>query len=171
MTKLLRLAWGVVKPNTEWFVLLAVAGVGAWFYVQFAQVRADRDALAHSVELICAGAGADFAASSTREKDTKGRPVTVNHARGAVCQRTVRNLAAFQSETYAATARTLAESMQQHDDKSGVDAAHAARSADAARAATERMEKADAQIDQSDRVGAAWFDALNDVGGLRPPRR
>jgi hypothetical protein len=169
--KLFRLVWGVVKPNTEWFVLLAVAGVGAWFYVQFAQVRADRDALAHSVELICAGAGTDFAASSAREKDTKGKPVTVNYARGALCQRAVRNLAAFQNGTNAETARILTGAMKDHDTKSGTDAASAARSAELARASTERMEKADAQIDQTDRVGAAWFDALNDVGGLRPPRR
>lgn len=171
MKRILKLVWGFIAPNTEWLVLLAVASVAAYFYADGRAVRADRAAILNGAELICAGVGAEFASSITREKDTKGKDVTVDHARGAVCQRTVRNLASFKAGTDAETAKILAQAMHDHDDKSNSDAARAARSADAARAASERMEKADAEIDQSNRVGAAWFDALNDVAGLRPPRR
>ena len=169
--KFVRLALRAIAPNTEWLVLLAVAGVGAWLYAQLGQIRADRDRLAHFAEVACASSGAPFPASRVAGKDAKGKPVTIDYPAGKLCGERVLALAKFERETDAATASTLADAMTDHDRKAGTDAARAAQDAKAARAATERMEKADAEIDQSNRVGGSWFDAVNDVGGLRPARR
>lgn len=169
--KFVRLALRAIAPNTEWLVLLAVAGVGAWLYAQLGQIRADRDRLAHFAEVVCASSGVPFPASRVAGKDAKGKPVTIAYPAGKLCGERIIALAKFERETDAATASTLATAMTQHDQKSGTDAARAAEDAKAARAATERMEKADAEIDQSNRVGGSWFDAVNDVGGLRPARR
>lgn len=171
MTTLFKAVWGAIKPNTEWLVLLAVAGAGAWLYAQLGQIRADRDRLAHFAEVTCAAAGAPFPASNVAAKDTQGRAVTIAYPAGKLCGERIAALAKFERETDAATAAMLADAMKSHDAKSGTDAARAAQDAKAARAATERMEKADAEIDQSNRVGGSWFDAVNDVGGLRPARR
>ncbi len=175
MIKLLKLgasaAWRAIAPNTEWLVLLAVAGVGAWLYAQLGQVRADRDRLAHFAEVACASSGAPFPASRVAAKDAKGKAVVLYYPAGKLCGARILALAKFERETDAATASTLATAMNDHDRKAGEDAARAALDAKAARAATERMEKADAEIDQSNRVGGSWFDAVNDVGGLRPARR
>ncbi|CAN5774602.1 hypothetical protein BH11PSE6_BH11PSE6_01820 [soil metagenome] len=85
--KILRSLWGFIAPNTEWLVLLALGGVAAYFYADGRAVRADRAEILHAAQVICAGAGADFAASTKIEADTKGRKVKVDHPRGAVCKR------------------------------------------------------------------------------------
>ncbi|CAN5695840.1 hypothetical protein BH11PSE6_BH11PSE6_14320 [soil metagenome] len=118
--------------------------------------------------MLRASAAADFAASTTSEADTKGRKVTVDHPRGAVCQRYVVNLASFKAETIQATADTLAGAMKDRDAKMGTDAARAATDAAAARAATERMEIEDAKAQTTNRVDRGWYAAVNDVAGLRP---
>ena len=166
--KLLKLAWAWAKGQTEWLVLLAVAGVAAYFYVDARSVRADRAEILQATQLICAGAGTEFAASTTLEADTKGRMVTVDHARGVVCRRQVVNLASFKAETVQATADTLAGAMKDRDAKMGTDAARAAIDAAAARAATERMEIEDAKAQSTNRVDRGWYAAVNGVAGLRP---
>ncbi|MFA6125081.1 hypothetical protein [Sphingomonas sp.] len=163
--------WRLVAPNTEWLVLLAVASLGAWLYAQLGQIHADRDRLAHFAEVTCAASGTPFPASTVEAKDKKGKLVAIAYPAGKLCGERVLNLAKFERETDAATAQTLADAMSQHDEKSADDAARAARDAKAARDSTERLEKADAEIDDSNRVGGSWFDAVNDVGGLRPARR
>ncbi|WCM29188.1 hypothetical protein NDN01_10010 [Sphingomonas sp. QA11] len=168
MKSFARKVWGFIAPNTEWLVLLAVAIVAAWFYADGRAVRADRAEILQASQLICAGAGADFAASTTIETDIRGRKVTVDHARGAVCRRHVANLASFKADTVQATADTLAGAMKDRDAKMGTDAARAATDAAAARAATERMEIEDAKAQSQNRVDRGWYAAVNGVAGLRP---
>lgn len=166
--KIIRTLWRFIAPNSEWLVLLAVAGTAAWFYADGRVVRADRAGILQASQLICAGAGVEFAASTTIETDMKGRKVTVEHERGAVCRRQVANLASFRADTVQATADTLAGAMKDRDTKMGTDAARAAADAAAARAATERMETEDAKAQTSNRVDRGWYAAVNGVAGLRP---
>jgi hypothetical protein len=169
MMGMVKAAFAWARGQTEWLVLLAVAGVGAYLYVQFGQVRADRDAALHAAEVICAGAGADFAASTTQGTDATGRTVTVANPRGAICQRHVAQLAGFKAATVEASAAALAKAMQEHDAKGNTDTAAARSAAEAASAAMLRMEKADAEAERTNVVDYEWFAAFNNVAGLRAP--
>lgn len=82
--------------------------VGAWLYVQFQQVRADRDDLNHRAEIICAGSGTGFA------------PVG-NLPRGQACAAKVAALVKFKAETDQNTARTLADALAAHDARQNAD--------------------------------------------------
>ncbi|RDE04694.1 hypothetical protein [Sphingomonas aracearum] len=157
-----------VKTHAAFLVLLAVAGAGCWLYVLFQQVRAERDQLAHTAELICAGAGVDFAASSTAETAIGGKRVTVAHERGAVCQRTVAGLQRFRAETDQATAATLAQALKDHDARQAGDTLAARSAAEAARTAAMKMEIAENEAERRNLVDREWFAAVNGVAGLRP---
>ncbi len=163
----MKAAFGWISGNTEWLLLLALGAVAAYFYADGAHVRRDRERITASADLICSAAGVDFAASASVAASTRGKRVTINHPRGAICLRAVRDLASFKAKTAEVTADALAKAMQDRDAKSGTDIAAAAADARAARAATERMEKADAEIDDTNRVDRRWFGAFNDVAGLR----
>lgn len=160
-------AW--IGDQTRWLVLLLVAGVAAFLYVQFAQMRGDRDQLLHAAELICAGSGVEFPASVTSETDTNGKPVTIDHARGAICQRQVAMLASFKAGTDQKTAETLAQALADHDARQNRDSAAARSAAEAASSAAKRMEAADAEAERKNVVDRMWFAAVNGVAGLRPP--
>lgn len=162
---------GWIANETGWLVLLAVAGVGAWLYIQFAQVRADRDNAIHVADLICAGVGTGFAPSVSQQASTKGKIVLVAHARGALCQRRVADLAEFKARTDEATAALLAQALKDHDARQNTDSAAARAAANAARAAAERMEIADAKANRTNIVDHEWFAAVNGVAGLRASDR
>lgn len=171
MTKLLKLAWGMIAHNSEWLVLLLVGGVGAFFWVQFSQVRADRDDAMHRAELICAGIGQPFQPSQTSATSSAGKAVTVAHARGALCQRQANDLASFKAKTDEATAAVLAQALSDHDARQNNDSAAARSAAEAANSAAERMEKANAEAERRNIVDREWFAAVNGVAGLRAPSR
>lgn len=169
---MIRKAISAITGAREWLTLLAVAAAAAWLYAQFATVRNDRNRLLASANVICASAGAEFAAGEVEIRNIEaGETKRVRVARGQLCLRNVRQLAAFERDTNAQSARILADAMAEQNHKTGVDAAHARQAAEAARAAAEKMGVADAAITGDDRVGAAWFDALNNVAGLRAPPR
>jgi hypothetical protein len=157
MRKILSL-WRWITGSREWLVLLLVAAAAAWLYAEYVSIRRDRDRLHAIATEACAAAGSQLVAASTAK-------------RGQLCLRKVRELAAFKGDTDAESARILAEAVTDHNRKTKADAAHARRSAEAANAAAARMEKADAAIQDDDRVGADWFGAVNDVAGLRPRSR
>ncbi len=163
----LKAAFGWITGNSQFLVLLALGAVAAYFYADGAAVRRDRERITASAEQICSAAGVDFAASASIGTSTKGKRVIIPHHRGQLCLREVRNLAGFKADTTRVTAETLTAAMNDREAKSGRDAARAATDARAARAATERMEKADGQIDDTNRVDRRWFGAFNDVAGLR----
>ncbi len=144
-----------VRAEATFLVLLAVAGVGAFLYVQFQQVRADRDDLLHRAEVICARAGQDFAA-------------TAKAPRGTVCAIAVAGLSGFKANSDQLTAKTLADAMAAHDARQLTDTQAARAAAEAARTAAQRMEIADAQAERRNLVDRDWFAAVNGVAGLRP---
>ncbi|MDA5192805.1 hypothetical protein [Govanella unica] len=144
--------------------LIALAAAAAALYAWGATGRADRDRLATWAGRACAATGTDFAAS-TIALDGKPR----SFARGEQCEARIRDLARSERETVAATARTLAEALADHDRKSAADLASARKLAAAAARTAQQMEQANAKITSDNRVGADWFGALNDLAGLRHP--
>lgn len=160
-------AFGWITGNSQFLVLLALGAIAAYLYADGADVRRDRERITATADHICGAAGVDFATSASVATSTRGKRVTINHPRGQLCLRAVRDLASFKADTIRVTAETLTRAMQNRDTKSGTDIAAAAADARAARAATERMEKADAEIDDTNRVDRHWFGAFNDVAGLR----
>ena len=89
-----------LKAQAQFIVLLAVAAAGAIFYVQAQRTRADRDDIAHRVEIICAKAQSDWSAVQGAE-------------RGVVCARRVADLLTFKTTADQETARVLAAAMEE----------------------------------------------------------
>lgn len=153
-----------VRAEAAFLVLLAVAGVGAYLYVQFQRVSADRDDAIHRAEMICAKAGADWSAVPST-KTTKALP------RGAACARRAADLAAFKASADEQTARLLADAMKDANARAARDAQLASTSAARMRDALSRMETADAQAERRNLVDHEWTAAVNVVAGLRPAAR
>jgi len=151
---MIRALFAKVKAEAFFLVLLAVAAVGAWLYVQYRQVSADRDDLQHRAELICAGSGTDFAAIGKT-------------ARGVRCAQTVAGLVKFKGDSDQLAAATLAQAMADHDARQNNDTRAARAAAEAASSAAQRMEMADAQAERTNLVDRDWFRAVNGVAGLR----
>lgn len=160
-----RSLFSLVSRSREWLVFIAVAIAAAYLYVRFETVRVDRDRLYASAETTCAAAGESFVAAPAAAAP-KGRIAV--HRRGARCQARVAGLAAYERFAAAESARILAEANTAREGKTNRDVVLARSAADAARVAATKMEKANAQVHQ-DRTGADWFDALNDLAGLRSP--
>ena len=154
---MIRALFAKVKAEAFFLVLLAVAAVGAWLYVQYRQVSADRDDLQHRAELICAGSGTDFAAIGKM-------------ARGVRCAQTVAGLVKFKGDSDQLAAATLAQAMADHDARQNNDTRAARAAAEAASSAAQRMEMADAQAERTNLVDRDWFRAVNGVAGLRAAR-
>jgi len=154
---MIRALFAKVKAEAFFLVLLAVAAVGAWLYVQYRQVSADRDDLQHRAELICAGSGTDFAAMGKT-------------ARGVRCAQTVAGLVKFKGDSDQLAAATLAQAMADHDARQNNDTRAARAAAEAASSAAQRMEMADAQAERTNLVDRDWFRAVNGVAGLRAAR-
>ena len=154
---MIRTLFAKVKAEAFFLVLLAVAAVGAWLYVQYRQVSADRDDLQHRAELICAGSGTDFAAMGKA-------------ARGVRCAEKVAGLVKFKGDSDQLAAATLAQAMADHDARQNNDTRAARAAAEAASSAAQRMEMADAQAERTNLVDRDWFRAVNGVAGLRAAR-
>jgi hypothetical protein len=143
-----------LRAQSAFLVLLAVAAVGAWFYVHYRQVVADRDDVLHRAEIICARAGNAFGA-------------TGKSPRGVLCAEQVAGLAGFKANTDQLTARTLADALAAHDARQLTDNQAARAAAEAASSAAQRMEAADADAERRNLVDREWFAAVNGVAGLR----
>lgn len=159
------IAW--IADARAWLTMLAVAGAAAWLYVQYETVRRDRDALLGSLNLICARVGQGVEATTIAAATTAGKSVQIRKARGILCAEAVSDLVTFRTAAERETARILADNLAERNRASSADAARAAADANAARSAAERMEKENANVPSDDRVSGSWFDALNDIGGLR----
>ncbi|HET9510005.1 MAG TPA: hypothetical protein VFO80_02550 [Sphingomonas sp.] len=155
---MIRRALSWVKGEAAFLVLLAVCAAAAWLYVDYRHVRADRDDLAHRVEVICTAAGEEFAA-------TKGA------ARGIRCKARVAAMVAFKANSDQQTAKLLADAMAAHDARQSTDNQAARAAAEAARSAALRMEAADAEAERRNLVDREWFAAVNGVAGLRAATR
>ena len=163
--------WAKLKGEIGFLVLLAVAIVGAWLYVQLQQIRADRDAVVQWAEVTCAGAGAGFGPSIDPAKAIDGKTVAVKHARGQLCTRRVTDLAGFKAQSDQQTAQLLAAAMREQAERQNTDTLAARSAAEAARSAAERMEAADAEAERKNLVDRDWFAAVNGVAVLRPANR
>ncbi len=159
-------AWRWIAGAREWLVLLAVAAVAAWFYVDARQVRADRDAWASWGDQVCAFAGTSIAPAVVEIQTDKGKR-KVEKARGQLCAESVQDLAVYKVRSQAETARLLADAQREREAKTAADLAAAQAGAADRRAAQAKMEEVDAQVGDDDRVGGNWFAALNELGGLR----
>ena len=147
-----------LKAEAGFLVLLAVAAAGAWLYVQFQQVRADRDDVVHRAELVCAGLGVKWTASH-------------GGGTGAACADRARQLRADREEIDRQSVRLFADAMSRAKALTDADAKAAREALARANAAETRMEAANANADANDHVGADWIAALNDLAGLRRPPR
>lgn len=156
--RLLSIAFAKLRGEAAFIVLFAVAATGAWLYVQFQQVRADRDDAVHRAEVVCAGAGVQWSAA-----DKAGR--------GAACARRVADLVAFRADADRQTARLFAKAMADASARTLKDNQAARLAAEAASAAATRMENADAEAERRNLVGPDWLAAVNGVAGLHAPRR
>lgn len=159
----------LVGRSRQWLVLIAVVMVAACFYVKFELVRVDRDRLLGWATAACATTGEGFMPSIRKATSTGGRSVTVIVRRGARCEARIISLAAFERATAVESARIMADAVTDAEARTASDEALARIAAEAAREANERMEKANAKV-EDDRTGSVWFDALNDLAGLRAPR-
>lgn len=147
-----------LRAQAGFLVLLAVAIVGAYLYVQFQQVRSDRDDAVHRAEVICAKAQSDWAA-------VKGAD------RGVICARRVAELLTFKTTADQETARVLAAAMEEANARAARDMQSARASADRMRDALSRMEAADDEAERRNLVDREWTAAVNGVAGLRAPTR
>ena len=171
MIPALRAAWSLLANGRHYLTLLALAASAAALYAWGATGRADRARLIAWAEKSCAAAGTGFEPGSSILVDAAGKQQTRSWKRGEMCAQRILGLAEFQRTTNEASTRLLAEAMVEHERKTIADADAARQHAAAARAAAQTMEKANARILQDDRVGGAWFGALNELGGLRAPDR
>jgi hypothetical protein len=136
-------------------VSVAAAGLFAWGAAGYRQ----RDQLQTWATTRCAVAGEAYG-SPAKSKD---RP-------GQACAARIDQLAKFERDTNTATVGVLVDALSDQTQKTNTDAAKARTAAEAAAAATKRMEAANAAV-KDDQVGAAWFGALNQSAGLRAPER
>ncbi len=146
-----------LRGEFAFVVLVIVAAVGAWQYVEARQARADRDDLQHTAQVICAGSGTGFAAAGKL-------------LRGEACAATVAGLVRFKANSDQLAAATLAQAMADHDARQNEDTRAARAAAEAASSAAQRMEMADANAERTNLVDREWFRAVNGVAGLRAAR-
>lgn len=158
MIAIIRKLLGGLREEIQFIVLLVIAGVGAWLYVQARHAERDRDDVLKRAELVCAAVGVDWT-----EKHMGGP--------GTACRMRARQLRTDREAIDRQTSHILSDAMKAQAARSAADA-QAARAAMArARAAENRMEKANADADATDHVGPDWIAALNDLAGLRRPAR
>lgn len=152
---MIRTIFAKLKGEAAFLVLLAVAAVGAYLYVQARQARADRDRVVHWAEVTCAASGTTYASAA------KAKP-------GEACTDQVAGLARFKATSDQRTAQLLAQALADHDARQIKDTNAALAAAQAARSAAALMEAADAKAERTNLVDADWFAALNRTAGLRP---
>lgn len=151
-------AWALLSGSRETIILVALAGAAAGLYAWGATGRAERDRLDALATQICIAAGGEFTGTKPKRK-----------AKTDGCTALIASHAAYKRESQSATAATLARAAERTQAKGAADRALAAVQSTRRTATTQAMEKADESIAPDDRVGADWFDRLNDLAGLRPP--
>lgn len=150
--------------NRTLITILVLAAAAAGLYAWGAIGRQEARELRRWADVTCASAGAPFVHVDHLDP-ASGKPAP-RLKRGVACARRIADLAAFERSTNSESVTVLTDALEEQAARSDADAASAARDARAARAATERMEKADANL-TDDQVGPDWFDALDELGGLR----
>ncbi|MGW8136843.1 hypothetical protein ACWGNZ_14685 [Sphingomonas zeae] len=158
MIAIVRKLLGGLRAEFQFIVLLAIAGVGAWLYVQARHAERDRDDALKRAELVCAAVGVDWS-----EKHMRGP--------GTACALRARQLRTDREAIDRQTNQILSDAIKAQTARSAVDAQAARAALSRARDAENRMEKANADADANDHVRADWIAALNDLAGLRRTTR
>lgn len=147
------------RLGTTLFLIMAVCGA---FYVQWqlsataaARAAADRASLIAFGDMVCEAINAPF-----RPEGVK-RPMW-----GAACLIEARRVGALESDLNAGTAEALLQGLDQRMGKEATDALLAAAYAKRAADAADRLENANAAV-QDDVATGAWAGAINDRAGLR----
>ena len=151
---MIRKAWGGLRTELPFIILLAVAAVGCWLYVQARHAERDRDDVTRRAELVCAKVGVDW-----QEKHGRGP--------GAACADRVAQLRADREAIDRQTAALLGDAIARGNALSASDAQAARAALSRAQAAERKRETANAKVDATDHVRADWIAALNDLAGLR----
>lgn len=154
----LRKLWGGLRTELPFIILVAVGAVGAWLYVQARHAKRDLDQAVQRGELVCANVGVKWTAKHPRGP-------------GAACAERAAQLRTDREAIDRQTAALLADAMKAQNARSLADTQAAQAAMARARAADTRMEKANADANAHDHVGADWIAALNDLAGLRRPAR
>ena len=150
----IRKIWGGLRTELPFIVLLAVAAVGGWLYVQARHAERDRDDVTRRAELMCAKVGVDW-----QEKHRRGP--------GAACADRAAQLRTDREAIDRQTAHLLAAAIARGNALSASDAQAARAALARAQAAEKKMEKANADADATNLVHADWIAALNGLAGLR----
>lgn len=148
---------GLALRHRSFLVVLAIAIVAGGLWVRGEHAIADRDRAVAVADGICAAAGSAWMPEGAGPRD-----------RGKACRISVADLAAFKAKAIAESARLLAEHERDRANRTAGDVQEALRAASRTAAAARRMEKANEQVPEDDRVDGSWFAALNDLAGLRP---
>lgn len=142
----------------QFLTLVGVSIAAAALFAWGAAGHHQRDRLQAWATTRCAAAGEAYAPATPKSKP------------GQACATRIDQLAKFERGTNSQTAGVLLGALSDQTRKSNIDAAKARTAAEAAAAASKRMEAVNAAV-QGDQVGGAWFGALNRSAGLRPPER
>jgi hypothetical protein len=142
--------------HRSWLTLLALGAAAAFFWWEFATMRAERDRYRQWADVVCASAGAPFAPAPKSKLKA-----------GDQCKAEVAALARFRTDQARLTADVLARVERERQGKADRDLAAAIRAARSAADAAKDMEKANAALN-GDHVDPAWFAALNRLAGLQP---
>ncbi|MEY2884433.1 MAG: hypothetical protein RL490_2157 [Pseudomonadota bacterium] len=160
-------AAGFLGLNRAWLTLLAVAIIGAGFYVAWARTNAELMRRTAWIDVACASAGSSWASPAPPTLPGKKPPPPLRP--GVQCQAEIAALAKFRADTARLTASTLATATANRDEKLLADTAATRRAAEDARTAAQAMETANDDL-KNDRVSGAWFDAFNRAAGMQPAR-
>lgn len=143
------------KSNRQFLTLLLVLASAAAIWWWLEQAKADRAQLLAQAREICATAGEPFQPDGARQEDW-----------GRRCNGRVAALVAFREKTQAGSLDAMIADLERREGKEAADAALAAAYAKRANDALNRMEAADAAV-QDDRVGGDWAAAVNDLARMR----
>lgn len=160
-------ALAFVGANRRMLTLLLALGIGAAFYVQWQAAALDRSRAATNAanllgysDTVCAALGV-VAPAKTAGKADRDRWATA-------CLAEAQRLGAIEEDLAQGTADSLLSGLDARMGKEQADALLAAALAKRAAEAAERLEDANAAV-ENDVARGAWAGAINDAAGLRQP--
>lgn len=154
MIDLIKAKWDAYRKAAT---LVAVLVGAATVYVWWQAAAADKASLIAASDAICEASGSPFRPEGARKREW-----------GSSCLTEVRRLRAIDVDLAKGNVETLLAEAERRAGKESVDAALAARMSERTAAAVQRMEAADAAV-QDDVATGAWAGSVNELGGLRAP--
>jgi hypothetical protein len=139
--------------NREAILIYALMAAVAALYAWGATADADRHALTAWAKTTCAAAGTPFTGAGS--------------SRGGACGERVMALSELNRAHSEATAKLLADAMNEQQRLAAADLTAARTEMQRAADAMRRMDEENAKIDETNRIGPDWFHTLNRLGGLR----